>query len=230
MEIRPKSISYRKEDKVNILNKINIDKMKLKKIKYDKDGFIKRLLLNAYKLKSVINKSIDSNQKINYIKKNIPLKLTPFQIYQKLKIKKKNDINKRSNINSLRKNNKLIIISKNRTYTEKTNSNISYRYYKKENSESKIKNIKIIKSRNENFDILKKYNSMSDFTRMIHKDLLKIKKCSLESILTNNYKNKFNGLKRKYNNFKLIQHEKMKYIDELKDKFNRYPPTIYKNL
>ena len=211
----------------NIMTKYNLEKFKLKKIRLDKEGLINNLLLNKNKLNSVKNNNIEYKN-IHYVKKKSLSKMTPFQVYQKIKMVKKNNIEyKRNNSNTSSNYEKLLLISRNKTLATQSNSNISLNQIKFRNKKKysiNIKKNKKIKARN--FNILNEYNNMTEFTRMIRRDLLKIEKCPIKKSPIGI---KFNELKMKLNSIKKIYSDKKSLIYQLKNKYKRFP-TINKSL
>ena len=233
MEKRPIScliLPKRERKSSDELTKINFEKLKLKKIRANKDGFMKNLLLNTSKGTSFkINSNFIRNQNIRYIKKKKFSKMTPFQVYQNIKMIKKNKIeDKKNNTNIAENCSKLYIISKNKSLPISTKNNNSKKKYILNFQKNKMYNSKIrLKSRN--FNILNDYKNMTEFTRMIKRDLLKIEKCIIKKNNKKNSEVKSNKPKKKYNDINKLQIESKNLIYKLKNKLGILP-TIKKSL
>ena len=233
MEIRPKSsLILHKKNGDNFGNKntkINLEKLKLITKRLDKDDLVKKLLINTIKTNIIKSKNFDENKNIHYIKKKTISKKTPFQVYQKIKLLKKYEINNKMNFSS---SNKLNINLKNKFLTITTNNSIqlneiqitpkkkfNFIFQKRNitpsNSQTKIKT--------RNFNILNEYKNMTEFTRMVKRDILKIEKFTIKKIDRNNSDVKYNKFKEKFNSLKKLYIDNKSLIYELKNKFARFP-------
>lgn len=234
MEIRPKSSLILNKKNGNFFenqkSKINLEKLKLITKRLDKDDFVKKLLINTIKTNIIKNKNFDENKNIHLIKKKTITKMTPFQVYQRLKLLKKHEINNKVNISS--NNNKLNLNLKNKLLTISTNNNIQlneiqifpkkkyiFNFQRKNitpnNSRTKIKT--------RNFNILNEYKNMTEFTRMIKRDILKIEKFTIKKTDRNNNDVKYNNFKEKFNLIKKLNIDNKSLIYELKNKFTKFP-------